>query len=71
MVEKFGGKWVFGIGVFIEGILTLFSPLVAKSGTGAYITLRIVQGLLEVKLIVIELVFIFNFHPLLRINSSS
>ena len=65
MTEKFGGKWVFGIGVFIEGTLTLFSPLVAKSGTGAYITLRIVQGLLEVKLIVIDLVFKFNFHPIL------
>ena len=58
MVEKFGGKWVFGIGVFIEGILTLFSPLVAKSGTGAYITLRIVQGLLEVKYYVCIYLFI-------------
>ena len=58
MVEKFGGKWVFGIGVFIEGILALFSPLVAKSGTGAYITLRIIQGILEVKLTAIDPIFI-------------
>ena len=47
MAEKFGGKWVFGIGLFIESILAFFSPLVAKSGTGAYITLRIIQGLME------------------------
>ena len=58
MTEKFGGKWVFGIGVFIEGILALFSPLVAKSGTGAYITLRIIQGILEVKLTAIDPIFI-------------
>ena len=50
VTDKFGGKWVFGIGTFIEAILALCSPLVAKSGTGAYITLRIIQGLSEVNL---------------------
>ena len=61
VAEKFGGKWVFGIGLFIESILAFFSPLVAKSGTGAYITLRIIQGLLEVTLVAIDPIIIINY----------
>ena len=48
MVNKFGGKWVFGVGTLIEAILALCSPMVAKFGTRAYVTLRILQGISEV-----------------------
>jgi MFS family permease len=48
MIKKFGGKWVFGVGTLIEAILALCSPMVAKYGTGAYVTLRILQGISEV-----------------------
>ena len=50
MIKKFGGKWVFGVGTLIDAILGLCSPMVAKFGTGAYVILRILQGISEVNI---------------------
>ena len=50
IIEKYGAKWVFGVGTFIDAVLALCSPMVAKSGTGAYVSLRIIQGISEVVL---------------------
>ena len=52
VIGKIGAKWVFGIGTFVDAILALLSPLVAKSwGTRGYVLLRIVQGLSEVSIL--------------------
>ena len=45
---KFGGKMVFLIGIAATSVLTLATPLLAKSGTGFLITTRILEGLFEV-----------------------
>lgn len=45
LAEKFGPKWIFGGGVFIAGILTLFTPLAARSGIGFLIAIRILTGI--------------------------
>ena len=48
-IGRFGAKWVFGIGTFVDALLGLSSPMVAKSlGTRGYVLLRIIQGLSEV-----------------------
>ena len=43
--EKFGGKWVFGIGTMINVILSLLSPFIVKYSKSLFIVTRIVQGL--------------------------
>ncbi len=50
MSEKFGAKWLIGGGTFLAGVLTLFNPLAARSGgIGALISLRVLQGLVQVR----------------------
>jgi ACS family sodium-dependent inorganic phosphate cotransporter-like MFS transporter 5 len=48
LAEKYGGKWLFGIGTFITAFLTLLTPLAAKSGTTPFIAVRVLEGLGEV-----------------------
>ena len=48
MAEKYGAKWLFGIGTFIAAILTLVAPLAADFGVAAFIIVRVLQGLAEV-----------------------
>ena len=43
--EKFGGKWVFGIGTALNVLLTLLSPIIVKSSKTLFIVTRVVQGL--------------------------
>ena len=59
VIGNIGAKWVFGIGTFVDAILALLSPMVAKSwGTSGYVILRIVQGLSEVNILKIKSVVI-------------
>jgi ACS family sodium-dependent inorganic phosphate cotransporter-like MFS transporter 5 len=48
LAEKYGGKWLFGIGTFITAFLTLLTPLAAKAGTTQFIAVRVLEGLGEV-----------------------
>ena len=48
LAEKYGGKWLFGIGTFITAFLTLLTPLAAKAGTTPFIAVRVLEGLGEV-----------------------
>jgi hypothetical protein len=43
-----GGKYLFGGGVGLCGLLTLFTPLCARIGPGALITLRILEAIATV-----------------------
>lgn len=45
LTTKFGGKFLLGGGIGLCGFLTLFTPLFARQGAGALITLRIVEGI--------------------------
>ena len=46
--EKFGGKWILNLAIFGGAVCSLLSPLVVKNlGLWGYVTLRIIQGLLQ------------------------
>ena len=47
MAEKYGGKWPFGLGVFLTAVLTLLTPLAAQAGVGYLIALRAIEGICE------------------------
>lgn len=53
LANKYGGKLVFLIGVFITCVLTLLSPLVARTDFYLFVALRIVQGLAEVNYLIL------------------
>jgi len=47
LAEKYGGKWIYGIGTLCTAILTLLTPLAAEAGVGVFIALRVLEGLGE------------------------
>ncbi|XP_042907967.1 sialin isoform X2 [Parasteatoda tepidariorum] len=47
MAEKFGGKWLFGLGVLCTSVLTLLTPIAARWGVVPLIVLRVCEGLGE------------------------
>ena len=48
LAQKCGGKWIFGIGTLVTGILTCFTPAVAKLGKWQLFFLRLFEGIFEV-----------------------
>ena len=42
---KIGGTRIYGMGVLIAGILTLFTPVAARSSVWALVALRVAEGL--------------------------
>ena len=52
LAEKFGGKWILSVVVFGGAICTLLSPLIANQyGFMGLVILRIIQGLLQVRIL--------------------
>ncbi|XP_055346973.1 sialin-like [Paramacrobiotus metropolitanus] len=47
LAHKFGGKYIFGPSVLVGGILTLLTPLAARTHYGALIAVRALQGLVN------------------------
>ena len=47
LAGKYGGKWLFGIGLFMTALLTLLTPVAANWGTVPFIILRVLEGLFE------------------------
>lgn len=47
LASKYGGKWVLGVGILWTSILTLLSPVAARSSIYLFIALRILMGLGE------------------------
>jgi len=47
LASKYGGKWVFGIGILCTSLLTLVTPLAAGWGFKYLIAVRILEGLGE------------------------
>ena len=63
LAEKYGGKWLFGIGTFITAFLTLLTPVAAKAGIAPLIAIRVLEGLGEVRFIeYIRLKITYNFE---------
>jgi MFS family permease len=49
LAERFGAKWIFGCGILIAGILSLLTPIAARTHVGLLIAIRIIIGIFEVK----------------------
>lgn len=49
MAELYGTRWVFGGCILAGGVCALLSPVAARAHYGAFIGLRIVQGIFQVK----------------------
>ncbi|KAJ2946185.1 hypothetical protein O0L34_g5119 [Tuta absoluta] len=48
LAERFGGKWVLGLGLLSTGLCTLITPMVVRAGgAGALFALRVIEGLGE------------------------
>ena len=47
IAEKYGGKWLFGLGIFGTALLSLLTPYGARASTGVLIAIRVVQGIME------------------------
>ena len=50
LAERYGGKMVFGIGIVMTSILTLFTPLAAQANFWLLVALRVAEGFFEVVL---------------------
>eukprot|EP01089_Gocevia_fonbrunei_P001515 TRINITY_DN11406_c0_g1_i2.p1 TRINITY_DN11406_c0_g1~~TRINITY_DN11406_c0_g1_i2.p1 ORF type:complete len:469 (+),score=63.68 TRINITY_DN11406_c0_g1_i2:1526-2932(+) len=45
--SRFGGKWIFGLGIFGTGIFTIFTPLAADLSIYVVVLIRVLEGLGE------------------------
>ena len=57
---RFGGKYLFGLGVLCTSVLTIFTPLAARHSVGMLILVRILEGLGEVKYLVVNFLYIVD-----------
>ena len=53
IATRFGGKHVFGIGVLVTSVLTLITPQMADINIWALVTVRVVIGFFEVRVMLI------------------
>ena len=49
LATKFGGKYVFGVGVLVTSLLTLITPQMAYLNIWALVACRFIIGVFEVK----------------------
>ena len=47
--NKYGGKMVFGYGVLVTSLLSLATPIVARTSYVLFIALRVIEGIGEVR----------------------
>jgi len=47
LAQKYGGKHVFGVGIFLTAVLTLLTPLAARIGPAYIIGVRVLEGIGE------------------------
>ena len=50
LAELVGGRLVMGVGVFGTAFFTVLSPLFAKWSTTAFVVLRVLEGMCEVRI---------------------
>jgi len=61
LAQKYGGKHVFGIGIFLTAVLTLLTPMAARIGPAYMIGVRVLEGVGEVSVIT-------NFRQIIMIT---
>ena len=49
LASKYGGKNLFGGAILISGILTIFTPVVARESASLLIALRVLLGAVQVQ----------------------
>ena len=47
LAEVLGGKWLFGLGVLVTSVLTVLTPLAARTNFILFLVVRVVEGLGE------------------------
>lgn len=47
LAERYGGKYVFGVGILITSVFTILTPLAADTGYFTLILVRVIEGLGE------------------------
>ncbi|GAB0100071.1 hypothetical protein DMENIID0001_160540 [Sergentomyia squamirostris] len=47
IASKIGGHYVFGVGIGMTALLTLFTPMAAKSSIFAMVAIRVIEGVFE------------------------
>ncbi|VVC37564.1 Major facilitator superfamily,Major facilitator superfamily domain [Cinara cedri] len=47
LAQKYGGKHVFGVSIFLTAVFTLLTPLAARIGPGYMIGVRVLEGICE------------------------
>lgn len=53
LAERFGGKWVLGLGLLSTAICTFITPVVTRwGGATALFVLRVIEGLGEVRYLI-------------------
>ena len=60
LAERYGGRWIFGIGIVMTAVLTLFTQLATYWHIGALIALRVAEGFFAVKRELIGMALFFN-----------
>ena len=50
LADRFGGRLIYGAGVTLTAFLTLISPMAAKHSTNAFIFIRVLEGMTEVRI---------------------
>jgi len=48
LAQRVGGKWVYGMGVLMTSLITLFTPLAADVSVWLLVAVRVLEGLFEV-----------------------
>ena len=48
LAERYGGKMVYGIGIVMTSVLTLFTPLAAETNVWLLVAVRVAEGFFEV-----------------------
>jgi MFS family permease len=48
LANRFGGKFLFGGGVFITAVLTILTPFCAQQKIALLVAVRVLEGLCEV-----------------------
>ena len=50
LAGRFGGKWLFGLGILCTAVLTLLTPLAASAGIEYFFAVRVFEGIGEVSI---------------------
>ena len=60
LANRFGGKFLFGGGVFITAVLTILTPFCAQQNIALLVTVRVLEGLCEVSMNVARVYVLVN-----------